>query len=239
LLPAAGARGDDPARAGAQIAVDEANADGGFRDAPMQLVVGEPPSTNAPADVRTAADALVAKGIDVLIATGPGTVDFVPEVSAQGVLVFVTGDGDPLVSLIGAAGTVYQLAPSLLDEQDALVFTVSGANDGASATVLGGSAPASFVDGVEEALKAKGVAVTHIDVDPKATSYEDVAKQAVATKTDVLLVLTGDESPAVLAWLRKEGVDFSASPVYGWTGNVNDVMGKAFTDGAAFAPAVS
>jgi actin-like ATPase involved in cell morphogenesis len=241
LLPPTGSKDGDPDRLGAQIAIDEANALGGFGDRPAQLLVGAPPSTDTPDDVRDAANALVADGVDVIVATGPGTIGFVTEVTSQGVLVFATGDGDPSITQVGAASVTFQLAPTLLNEADVLVARITGGSSSAAGqvTLLAGSAPASFIDRVGSALEAKGVSLRRIEVDPAATTYEDIAQEVAAAKPETLVILTGDESPAVFAWLLHEGVELTALSTFGWTGNVNDAMGKAFTDGAAFAPAVS
>ncbi|MDQ3385218.1 MAG: ABC transporter substrate-binding protein [Actinomycetota bacterium] len=223
-----------PEIAGAQLAVEEINAAGGFNGAPVELVTGDSGDTSTDIANQTV-DRLLAENVDAIIGAASSSVSLtvIDKITSAGVVQFSPANTDTQLSTYDDKGLYFRNAPSDFLQGNVLGEIIAGdGNATVALLVLDDSYGTSLADVLEESLTASGSEiVARVVYDPAATTFDAEVQEAAAEDPDAIVVIGFEESSRVLTTMIEEGVGPQDVAVYGVDGNTGNALGEDFEAG--------
>ena len=223
-----------PEIAGVQIAVDEVNAAGGFKGAPVEIVPGDSGDVDNGIAPQTV-DRLLNENVDAIIGAASSSVTktVIDKIVAAGVVQFSPANTDTALSTYDDKGLYFRNAPSDFLQGNVLGEVVAGdGNATVALLVLDDPYGESLADVLEESIAASGgEVVARVVYDPAATTFDAEVQDAAAEDPDAVVVIGFDESSRIITTMIEEGIGPQDVAVYGVDGNMGNALGENFETG--------
>lgn len=223
-----------PEIAGAQMAVEEINAAGGYNGQPVQLVEGDSGDTTTDTATQTVTREL-AEGVDAIIGAASSSVSagVVDLITTAGVTMFSPANTSKQFSDYPDEGLYFRLGPSDILQGQVLAELI--AEDGAASLVIL-NFDDDYGNGLADDLKASfeaggGEVVDTITYDPQAQTFDAEVEQALAADADAIALIGFDETSRLLVTLVEQGLGPNDIPTYLVDGNIGNPLGERFDAG--------
>lgn len=236
LLPQTGSLAflGPPEFAGAELAVNEINENGGVLGADVELIIGDSGDTTTDT-ANTTTDRLLAENVDLIVgaASSSVTLTVIDKITAAGVVMFSPANTSPALSDYPDKGLYFRTAPPDVYQGDVLgQFVVADGNQTVAIIALNDA----YGNGLAEQAAATitesgGEIVVDLRYDPAATSFDSELDEIAAADPDAIIVIGFNESSKVLRGMVERGIGPRDKAVYGVDGNIGNALGADFDAG--------
>jgi len=223
-----------PEIAGAELAVADINAAGGFGGADVVLIPGDSGDTTTDTAVQTVTSHLE-QGVDAVIGAASSSVSasVIDQITAAGVTQFSPANTSKQFSDYPDKGLYFRLGPSDILQGQVLAEVIT--DDGNTSLVIL-NFDDDYGNGLAEDLAASftesgGEVVDTITYDPQAQTYDAEVQQALDADADAVALIGFEESSRVLAALVEAGLGPNDIPIYLVDGNIGNALGERFDGG--------
>lgn len=224
-----------PEFAGAELAIADINAAGGFNGQDVTFSPGDSGDTSTDIASQTA-DRHIADGIDAIIgaASSSVTLTVIDKITAAGIVQFSPANTSlALVDYPDHSLYFRNAPPDDLQGNVIAQLVIDDGNSSAYILALDDAYGTSLLAVVEAALTAGGVEVLGAVVyDPAAASFDAEVADLVAADPDAVVLITFDEGSRLLKTMVENGVGPANKAVYGCDGNMGNALGDNFNAGA-------
>jgi ABC-type branched-subunit amino acid transport system substrate-binding protein len=223
-----------PEIAGAELALADINAGGGFNGQDAVLIPGDSGDTTTDTAVQTVTSHL-ANNVDAIIGAASSSVSasVIDQIISAGVTQFSPANTSKQFSDYPDRGLYFRLGPSDILQGQVVAGLI--AEDGhANVVIL--NFDDDYGNGLAEDLAASftesgGEVIDTITYDPQATTFDAEVQQVVDADADALALIGFEESSRVLAALVEAGVGPNDLPTYMVDGNIGNALGERFDGG--------
>jgi len=236
LLPETGSLAflGPPEIAGAQLAIEEINAAGGFNGQDAVLVESDSGDTST--DIATqSVSRLLSQNVDAIVGAASSGVSLtvIDQIVNAGVVMYSPANTSKTLSDYADRGLYFRNAPSDILQGRVLGEVV--ADDGHT-TVAILALDDAYGTGLAEDFTASfeasgGEVVETVIYDPQAQTFDAEVGQVAGTDPDAIVLIGFEESSRVLTTMVEQGVGPTEIAVYGSDGNMGNALGTDFDAG--------
>jgi branched-chain amino acid transport system substrate-binding protein len=225
-----------PEFAGAQLAINEINDEGGVLGADVEYSPGDSGDTNTDIANQTT-DRLLSEGVDVIVGAASSGVSFtvIDKITGANVIQFSPANTSPDFTDYDDNGLYFRTAPSDV-LQGRVLSDLIVADGNATVGIMARQDP--YGEGLLQytagPLTEAGAEVTNdggIVYDPAAENFDAEVGEIVAADPDAFVMIGFEESAQILAGLFEAGfTQESGKNIYLVDGNVGNALGENFAD---------
>jgi branched-chain amino acid transport system substrate-binding protein len=223
-----------PEIAGAELALADINAGGGFNGQDAVLIPGDSGDTTTDTAVQTVTSHL-ANNVDAIIgaASSSVTLTVIDKVTAAGVVLFSPANTSTELSDYPDGGLYFRTAPPDIYQGDVLgQFVVGSGHQSVAIMNLNDSYGNSLADQAASVIEESGGdIVARVTYDPAATSFDSEVGQLAAADADAIILIGFNESSRILRAMVEQGIGPRDVAIFGTDGNIGNALGVDFDAG--------
>ncbi len=223
-----------PEIAGAELAVADINAAGGFGGQDVVLIPGDSGDTTTDTAVQTVTAALE-QNADAIVGAASSSVSasVIDQIVSAGVTQFSPANTSKQFSDYPDNGLYFRLGPSDILQGQVLAELIADEGN-TTLTIL--NFDDDYGNGLAEDLAASftesgGEVVATITYDPQAQTFDAEVQQALDSDADAFALIGFDETSRLLAALVEAGIGPNEVPAYLVDGNIGNALGERFDGG--------
>ncbi len=222
-----------PEFAGAQLAVDEINDDGGVDGADVELTQGDSGDTTTDIANQTV-DKHLADGADAIVGAASSGVSFtvIDKITGAGVIHFSPANTSPDFTTYDDDGLYFRTAPSDV-LQGRVLSDLIAAEGYTNPFIFARQDPygEGLLNYTSGPLEDAGATVLDVVYDPNATDFAAEVDQAVTAAPDVIVLIGFAESEQIIKEMIAKGIGPADVPLLLVDGNVGNALGENFAGG--------
>lgn len=222
-----------PEFAGAQLAVDEINDDGGVNGADVELTQGDSGDTTTDIANQTV-DKHLADGADAIVGAASSGVSFtvIDKITGAGVIHFSPANTSPDFTTYDDDGLYFRTAPSDV-LQGRVLSDLIAAEGYTNPFIFARQDPygEGLLNYTSGPLEDAGATVLDVVYDPNATDFAAEVDQAVTAAPDVIVLIGFAESEQIIKEMIAKGIGPADVPLLLVDGNVGNALGENFAGG--------
>ncbi len=221
-----------PEFAGAQLAANEVNENGGVLGADVEWLPGDS-SDNGDVANQTV-DRLLGEGVDAFLGAASSGVSFtvIDKITGACKIHFSPANTSPDFTTYADDDLYFRTAPSDVLQGRVLADLIVEEGSGTVALMaLQDPYGEGLLRFTKEPLEAQGVEVVDDFVyDPKAPSFDAEVERIVASGAEAVVVIGFDESAQILTGLFEAGITPETNSIYLVDGNIGNALGEKFSE---------
>jgi ABC-type branched-subunit amino acid transport system substrate-binding protein len=222
-----------PEIAGAELALEDINAAGGFNGTPAVMFPGDSGDTTTDIATQTVTSHL-GRNVDAIVGAASSSVSasVIDQISTAGVTMFSPANTSKQFSDYPDEGLYFRLGPSDILQGQVLAEVVI--DDGVESVVVlnfdddyGNGLAEDFI----ESYEASGGTVADTAVyDPQTQTFDAEVQVVVGADPDGVVLVGFEETARLLAALVEQGFGPTDIPTYGVDGNMSNALGTNFEE---------
>jgi ABC-type branched-subunit amino acid transport system substrate-binding protein len=222
-----------PAQAGAELAVQEINEEGGVLGADVEYAPGDSGDTNTDIANQTT-DRHLAAGVDAILGAESSGVSFtvIDKITAANVIEFSPANTSPDFTEYDDNGLYFRTAPSdVLQGRVLADLIVADGHENVSIMAREDPYGEGLLNFTSQPLQEAGVEVTdEIVYDPAAENFDAEVGQVVASNATAFVMIGFEESSQIMTSLFEAGYTQGEHDIYLVDGNIGNATGDNFAD---------
>jgi ABC-type branched-subunit amino acid transport system substrate-binding protein len=235
LLPETGSLAflGPPEFAGAELAVQEINENGGVLGEDVVLIQGDSGDTSTDIASQTV-ERLLGQNADAIVGAASSAVSFtvIDRIVGAGVIQFSPANTSAEFTTYDDNGLYFRTAPSDILQGQVLGDLII--NDGnATVGILALQDPygEGLAQNMTDAIEASGGEVLVSTIyDPQAQNFDAEVQELVDADPDAIAVIGFDETSRILTSMFAAGIGADNKNIYGSDGNMGNALGENFDD---------
>jgi ABC-type branched-subunit amino acid transport system substrate-binding protein len=235
LLPETGSLAflGPPEFAGAELAVQEINENGGVLGEDVVLIQGDSGDTSTDIASQTV-ERLLGQDADAIVGAASSAVSFtvIDRIVGAGVIQFSPANTSAEFTTYDDNGLYFRTAPSDILQGQVLGDLII--NDGnATVGILALQDPygEGLAQNMTDAIEASGGEVLVSTIyDPQAQNFDAEIQELVDADPDAIAVIGFDETSRILTSMFAAGIGADNKAIYGSDGNMGNALGENFDD---------
>lgn len=235
LLPETGSLAflGPPEFAGAELAVNEINENGGVLGENVDLINGDSGDTSTDIASQTV-ERLLGQDVDAIVGAASSAVSFtvIDRIVGSGVIQFSPANTASDFSTYDDNGLYFRTAPSdILQGQVLGELIINDGNATVGILALQDPYGEGLAENMTVAIEASGGEVVEaIIYDPQAQNFDAEVQAMVDADPDAIAVIGFDETSRILTSLFAAGIGADNKAIYGSDGNMGNALGENFDD---------
>jgi ABC-type branched-subunit amino acid transport system substrate-binding protein len=235
LLPETGSLAflGPPEFAGAELAVNEINENGGVLGEDVVLIQGDSGDTSTDIASQTV-ERLLGQDADAIVGAASSAVSFtvIDRIVGAGVIQFSPANTASDFSTYDDNGLYFRTAPSdILQGQVLGELIINDGNATVGILALQDPYGEGLAENMTDAIEASGGEVLVSTIyDPQAQNFDAEIQELVDADPDAIAVIGFDETSRILTSMFAAGIGADNKAIYGSDGNMGNALGENFDD---------
>jgi len=235
LLPETGSLAflGPPEFAGAALAANEVNENGGVLGEDLVLIDGDSGDTSTDIASQTV-ERLLGQNVDAIVGAASSAVSFtvIDRIVGAGVIQFSPANTASDFSTYDDDGLYFRTAPSdILQGQVLGELIINDGNATVGILALQDPYGEGLAENMTNAIEASGGEVLVSTIyDPQAQNFDAEIQELVDADPDAIAVIGFDETSRILTSMFAAGIGADNKNVYGSDGNMGNALGENFDD---------